>query len=169
MARTLDALDAALNAPASSEQSGQQAQAGKTPSPQAAGQTSQSAQTSAAQSTDAKSAPSSMAQAQSAMAAAAQAAAAQARAARSEAGTPNQAGQPQPGLQAASKDGVQAAQGSGPRGALADAKNKAGEWGKLPKQMAEQLTQGQREGIAGEYRNQVETYYRAIAEKSKKQ
>ena len=43
------------------------------------------------------------------------------------------------------------------------------DWGKLPKQMAEQLTQGQREGIAGEYRNQVETYYRAIAEKSKKQ
>ena len=112
-----------------------------------------------------------MSQAQSALAAAAQAAAAQARAERTaEAGAPGQPGEPQPGsLQAMSKGGVQAATGNGPRGTLAEAKNKAGDWGKLPKQMAEQLTQGQREGMAGEYRNQVETYYRVIAEKSKKQ
>ena len=112
-----------------------------------------------------------MSQAQSALAAAAQAAAAQARAERTaEAGQPGQPGQPQPGsLQAVSKGGSQSPSGAAQRGALAEAKNKAGDWGKLPKQMAEQLAQGQREGIAGEYRNQVETYYRAIAEKSKKQ
>ena len=51
---------------------------------------------------------------------------------------------------------------------LADAKNKAGDWGKLPKQVAEQLNQGRQEAVAGEYRNQIETYYRVIAEKSKK-
>jgi hypothetical protein len=44
-----------------------------------------------------------------------------------------------------------------------------GEWGKLPKQMAEQLTRGQSEGVAAEYRQQVETYYRVIAERAKKQ
>jgi len=112
-----------------------------------------------------------MQQAQNALAAAAQAAAAQARADRaSESGQPGQPGQPQPGsLQAIAKGGAQSQNGNTPHGALAEAKNKAGDWGKLPKQMAEQLAQGQREGIAGEYRNQVETYYRAIAEKSKKQ
>ncbi len=77
----------------------------------------------------------------------AQAAAAAQRAARSDA---NQPGDPQEGgLQAASKGGAQMQNGNGPHGALAEAKNKAGDWGKLPKQMAEQLTQGQREGIAG--------------------
>jgi hypothetical protein len=53
-------------------------------------------------------------------------------------------------------------------GQLPGAKSKGGEWGKLPKKMAEQLTRGQSEAVAGEYRNQVETYYRVIAEKSKK-
>ena len=183
MARALDALDAALNAPASAPgQTAQQGQAGQPQGdqngqpqqgPQASGNQSQAQQTSAAQAAGNQPAPqsNSMAQAQSALAAAAQAAAAQARAERTaEAGQPGQPGQPQPGsLQAASKSGAQSSDATGPRGALAEAKNKAGDWGKLPKQMAEQLTQGQREGIAGEYRNQVETYYRVIAEKSKKQ
>jgi hypothetical protein len=172
MARTLDALDAALNAPAPGEGQTAQAQPGQPQSAQASGNTSQAQQASPAQSPGGKPAPqsNSMAQAQSAMAAAAQAAAAAARAARSEAGAPDKPGQPQPGgLQALSKGGVQSADGTGPRATLAEAKNKAGEWGKLPKQMAEELTQGRQEGIAGEYRNQVETYYRVIAEKSKKQ
>jgi hypothetical protein len=34
--------------------------------------------------------------------------------------------------------------------------------------VAAELSQGQRENVAGEYRNQVETYYRVIAEKSRK-
>jgi len=134
---------------------------------QASQQRSQSSQTSAAQQAGNKPAPQSSAAAK-AQAAMAQAAAAAQRAARSEAGPPDQPGEPQQGdLKAMSKGGAQ--QGAnGQHGPLAEAKNKAGDWGKLPKQMAEQLTQGQREGMAGEYRNQVETYYRVIAEKSKK-
>ncbi|MDR3401500.1 MAG: hypothetical protein P4L99_03290 [Chthoniobacter sp.] len=179
MARTLDALDAALNSHAGAEE--QQAKAGGEQSgksgeqngkqgqdAQASQQKSQSAQSSAAQSAGSKPATQSSA-ASKAQAAMAQAAAAAQRAARSESGAPNQPGDPQQGgLQAASKGGAQSPGTNGPHGALGEAKNKAGDWGKLPKQMAEQLTEGQREGIAGEYRNQVETYYRAIAEKSKK-
>jgi hypothetical protein len=171
MARTLDALDAALHSQAgNAEQQGKSGTAPGQKAQQSQG-TSQAPQTSAAQAASSKPMPQSnaLSQAQSAMNAAAQAAAAQARASRMESGSPDQPGQPQPGnLQAASKDGMQAAAANGPHGALGEAKNAAGDWGKLPKQMAEQLTQGEREGMAGEYRNQVETYYRAIAEKSKK-
>ena len=103
------------------------------------------------------------------MAQAAQAAAAAMKAGRSEAAS-EQPGGPmaQGGQQALSKGGAKAQASPLSHSALAEAKNKAGEWGKLPKQMAEQLAQGQREGVAGEYRNQIETYYRVIAEKSKK-
>jgi hypothetical protein len=44
-----------------------------------------------------------------------------------------------------------------------------GEWGKLPKKLADQLTKGQQEAIAGDYRQAVETYYKVIAERAKKQ
>ena len=110
-----------------------------------------------------------MSAAQAAMAAAAQAAAASMKAGRSEQAS-EQPGGPmaQGGQSPMSKGGAQAQAAGVAHGALAEAKNKTGEWGKLPKQMAEQLTQGQREGVAGEYRNQIETYYRVIAEKSKK-
>jgi hypothetical protein len=171
MARTLDALDAAMHAQAGNAE--QQGKEGSAPgqNAQQSQNTSQASQTSAAQSASNKPVPqsNSLAQAKSAMNAAAQAAAAAARSARQEAGSPDQQGQPQPGsLQAESKNGMQAAGANGPHGALGEAKMSGSDWGKLPKQMAEQLTQGEREGIAGEYRNQVETYYRAIAEKSKK-
>ncbi len=187
MARALDALDAALNASANGQsqtaqqegQAGQQQQQGgqngqpQQQGPQPSGNQSQAQQSTPGQPGGNQQASQSnaMQQAQNALAAAAQAAAAQARADRaSESGQPGQPGQPQPGsLQAMAKGGAQSQNGNTPHGALAEAKNKAGDWGKLPKQMAEQLAQGQREGIAGEYRNQVETYYRAIAEKSKKQ
>jgi hypothetical protein len=53
-----------------------------------------------------------------------------------------------------------------PAGAAAATPN--ADWGKLPKKVAEELSQGQRETVSGEYRNQVETYYRVIAERSKK-
>lgn len=43
-----------------------------------------------------------------------------------------------------------------------------GDWGKLPKKLAEQLTNGQTETIPAEYREAVATYYRVVAEKSKK-
>lgn len=46
---------------------------------------------------------------------------------------------------------------------------KKGDWGKLPKKLADQLTKGQQEAIAGDYRQAVETYYKVIAEKAKEQ
>jgi hypothetical protein len=175
MARTLDALDAALHGhtPGDEQQQAaasgtQQAQSGSQQAQgnaQASQRMSQSAQTSAASNAGAKAAPqSAMAQAQSAMQ---QAAAAAARQSRQDAGSPSQAGQQQQGSLQAKSEGGSPSDG-GRHGALGEAKNKPGDWGKLPKQMAEQLSQGQQEGMAGEYRNQVETYYRVIAEKSKK-
>lgn len=178
MARTLDALDAALHSKPGEEdqqqgknggqqnpQNGQQQQ--QQQNAQASQQQSQASQNSPGQQAGNQPSPQSSAAAK-AQAAMAQAAAAAQRAARSEAGQQDQPGEPQQGdLKALSKGGAQQSP-NGPHGALGEAKNKAGDWGKLPKQMAEQLTQGQREGTAGEYRNQVETYYRAIAEKSKK-
>lgn len=46
---------------------------------------------------------------------------------------------------------------------------KHGDWGKLPKKLAEQLTKGQNEDLPADYREAIETYYRVIAERSKKQ
>ena len=46
---------------------------------------------------------------------------------------------------------------------------KRGEWGKLPRKLAEQLTKGQQEAIAADYREAVDAYYRVIAEKAKQQ
>ena len=105
---------------------------------------------------------------QSAMAAAAQAAANAMKSARSE--TPSQ----KPGQETKSElldrsEGGTIAQGGKPYQTPGEAKNgKVGDWGKLPKQVAEELTQGQREAVAGEYRSQIETYYRVIAERAKK-
>jgi len=157
MARTLDALDAALNASASSAASGAEA----APSPaegQAEGQ--QPGQPSPA-----------MSQAQAAMAAAAQAAAAAMKASRAESSAPAPPGEPSKSeMMVASKSGARADGPGTAYGQPPDAKNlRAGEWGKLPKKVAEELTQGQRESVAGEYRNQIETYYRVIAERAKKQ
>jgi len=45
---------------------------------------------------------------------------------------------------------------------------KQGDWGKLPKQLAKDLSKGQSAAIPGDYREAIETYYRVIAEKSKK-
>ena len=42
-----------------------------------------------------------------------------------------------------------------------------GEWGKLPPKLAQGLTEGQREGMAGEYRAMVDTYFKVIAERAK--
>ena len=161
MARSLDALDAALNAtasatpPAEGEPAGEQQPAA--PAPGSASLAEQAAQAAAA------------ARSQAAMAAAAQAAAARMRSAR--AGNESEKPGDVPGSKATAKstagakiDGEHVAYGK-----TADAKNlKTGEWGKLPKKVAEELNQGQRENVAGEYRTQVETYYRVIAEKSKK-
>ena len=149
MARALDSLDAALNSqPPTSAQAPQ-------PAPSAGD------------------APPQMAQAKESLAAAAKAAAAALRASRSESVAPPTAASSvavSTSDQAKSLEGMKAdEQGSeyqSPAGATAPTVK--ADWGKLPKKVAEELSQGQRETIAGEYRNQVETYYRVIAERSKK-
>jgi len=171
MARTLDALDAALNAeppadgesPDGSQQpNGQQAQQGQQGKDGKPGEqkSQQPGQQPGQQ----------MSSAQQAMNNAAKAAAAAMRASRSPKPTQNQ-GDPTNDdgpEQQVSRSGAQAQAAGKAYGKLQNAGGKAGEWGKLPKQVAEQLTRGQNENVAGEYRNQVETYYKVIAEKSKK-
>ncbi|HYR58008.1 MAG TPA: hypothetical protein VEO95_05245, partial [Chthoniobacteraceae bacterium] len=161
MARTLDSLDAALhsepeeaaNQEGKQTAQGQQGQQGKPQTGKQAGQEQGQK----------------MSQAQQAMNSAAQAAAAAMRASRAQKPEQNQ-GEPndEGPEQAVSRDGAQAQAAGKAHGKLQDAKGKSGDWGKLPKQVAEQLTRGQNENVAGEYRNQVETYYKVIAEKSKK-
>ena len=185
MARALDMLDTALNSQADSaeqgesgqpqmaqNQEGQQAQQNQPgqqgpPKPGQPGQPGKPGQQGkAGQAQDAAS--QAMAQAQAAMAAAAQSAANAMKSARSE--TPSQ----KPGQETKSElldrsEGGTIAQGGKAYQTPGEAKNgKVGDWGKLPKQVAEELTQGQREAVAGEYRSQIETYYRVIAEKAKK-
>jgi len=169
MARALDSLDAALhsqNQNSSSDSAAQNAQNQPKQQQQPGGQGSPESQQ------QSQSSAQSMAQAQQAMGSAAQAAAAAMRATRSQPPSDQQnAATAKGGLQAVSKGGAQAnaaAPGAGgllPQAGLA-AKN--GDWGKLPKKMADQLSQGQQETVAPEYRNQVETYYRVIAERAKK-
>ena len=104
------------------------------------------------------------------MAAAAQAAAAAMRANRSEnsstqPGSLLSANQSDKSLGGAKADGAALAAGN-----LPDAAGlKRGDWGKLPKKLADQLTKGSHEAIPGDYRQAVETYYRVLAEKAKKQ
>ena len=50
-----------------------------------------------------------------------------------------------------------------------DLENKAEfEWSRLPPKLAKDLMDGRREAVSGEYRNRVEAYFRAMAEKSRK-
>jgi hypothetical protein len=176
MARTLDALDAALNNPAST--AGQEAQKGQQgqqtaqnaqgqPQP---GQPNQQGQPQPAQQGQPQQQSQAMAQAQSAMQQAAQAAQQAMQQARAQEGM-QQPGEPPMGDQQEKSLAGANAQGPGSAyGAIPDARNlKPGDWGKLPKQMVEQLTRGQGEAVPAEYRNQVETYYRVIAERAKKQ
>ena len=52
---------------------------------------------------------------------------------------------------------------------LADLENKSKlEWSRLPPKLAKDLMDGRREAVSGEYRNRVEAYFRAMAEKSRK-
>ncbi len=41
------------------------------------------------------------------------------------------------------------------------------EWGRLPPKLARDLMDGRREAVSGEYRNRVEAYFRAMAEKAR--
>ena len=52
---------------------------------------------------------------------------------------------------------------------IADLENKSKlEWSQLPPKLAKDLMDGRREAVSGEYRNRVEAYFRAMAEKSQK-
>ena len=162
MARALDALDQQINgqppagdaAQASAPPAGQPGEAKSghgSPEPTAPGEAA--------------------AAAQAAMAQAAQAAAAAMRQGRAQQGM---AQTPSSLLsQAPSEKSAGGAQGQMPApdyDLRTDAQGlKHGEWGKLPKKLAEQLTKGQQEAIAGDYRQAVETYYKVIAEKAKEQ
>lgn len=42
-----------------------------------------------------------------------------------------------------------------------------GDWGKLPPKLARDLMESQREGVSGEYREMVELYFRAVADKAR--
>ena len=57
--------------------------------------------------------------------------------------------------------------GQMPEGQLPNALLKPGEWGKLPPRLAKDLMESQREGVSGEYRHMVETYFRVIAERAR--
>ncbi len=163
MARTLDALDAALHSdPNLQRPDAQQGKPGQgqgqgeakngKPSPDAAAQQA-------------------MAQAQNALAAAGQAAAQAMRSQRGDSPAKSASEEIAQGdFQAKSQGGVRGDAPNMAYGALPEvAKAKANNWGKLPKKMAEELSHGQSESVPGEYRNQIETYYRVIAEKAKQQ
>ncbi|MBT3636055.1 MAG: hypothetical protein HN531_03880 [Opitutae bacterium] len=52
---------------------------------------------------------------------------------------------------------------------IADLENNSKlEWSRLPPKLAKDLMDGRREAVSGEYRNRVEAYFRAMAEKSRK-
>jgi hypothetical protein len=166
MARTLDSLDAALHSEApDNAEKGEGAQKAQSAQGQQQEQQPGKGQQQGAQPGQGKE----MAQAKQAMNSAAQAAAAAMRAARGQKPAENSVDPTDDGPeQAVSRMGSKAQGDAKAYSKLGDARGKEGDWGKLPKKVAEQLTRGQNENVAGEYRNQVETYYRVIAEKSKK-
>ena len=99
----------------------------------------------------------------------AQAAMAQARLARGPAKPGSPKGMPPKASEMEKSLGGAGSPTGGPGGAVPEMANlKKGGWGKLPPKLAEDLTKAQAESIPGEYREAVETYYRVIAEKSKK-
>jgi len=60
------------------------------------------------------------------------------------------------------------ARGGGSKGLLpGEVARDGGDWGRLPPKVAQGLAEGQREGVAGEFRQQVELYFKIVAEKAK--
>ena len=67
---------------------------------------------------------------------------------------------------------------SGGEGNSADAKayalnttadaNEGKEWGKLPPKVAKDIIEARRQGVAPEYRSAIESYYKAIADRARK-
>jgi hypothetical protein len=151
MARALDSLDAATRG-----------ETPETPKGAAPGQKERPAQNAS----DSEPTPQAMARAQAAVNAAVESAKAAQRTARARQGaaaraTPNAAGAVGSGI--GSEGRAERAPATLPPSVGAP----AGDWGKLPKQVAEGLSQGRNEKVSGDYRAQIETYYRVISEKSK--
>jgi hypothetical protein len=102
------------------------------------------------------------------MAAMAQAAMAEMRQSRNPMPSPMKGMPPKKTQMAESKGGAGSEVG-GPQGAVPGLLAlKPGDWGKLPPKLAEDLNKAKSEAVPGDYREAVETYYRVIAEKSKK-
>jgi len=168
MARALDALDQQLHQPANGQQAAPGQQAGQQPTQP--GQPGQPENGQPGQPENGQ--PGQPNAGQAAMAQAAQAAANAMRQARAQQSM-------EQGMPDAAKG--QAIRDKSEHGALVDGEAgaykldataqglKKGEWGKLPKKLADQLTKGQQEAVAGDYRQAVETYYKVIAERAKKQ
>ena len=166
MARALDALDQQLNGQAQSPSAGQQAsQPGQSQPGQS--QPGEQGQPSSEQGQQ----PGSPSAAQSALAQAAQAAQASMRQSRAQQGMAQTPGSLVSQSQSEKSEGGAQANAAGLDYKLSTntAGLKKGDWGKLPKKLADQLTKGQQEAIAGDYRQAVETYYKVIAEKAKDQ
>jgi len=103
------------------------------------------------------------------MAAMAQAAMAQARLARGPAMPGSFKGMPPKMSEMAESKGGAGSPTGPPAGAPPElAELKKGGWGKLPPKLAEDINKGLSQPVPEEYREAVETYYRVIAEKSKK-
>ncbi len=153
LARALDRLDSALNDPSSPKAPEGKAQSGK----------EQPAQPQPGDK------PNSLAARAAAAAAMAEAAKAQQQAmaaARADGNVPGEkptSESPGDGKSGAKINAGEMAQGQVPE----LRKARAGEWGKLPPKLAQGLTEGQREGMAGEYRAMVDTYFKVIAERAK--
>ena len=147
LARTLDSLDAALNGAAPA--AGPSAQSAPSqPGQPASGQPGSTAQNTAA----------------IAATAAAHAQSATMAEARANGLAPGQQPLASGGSQGSGAE--VAANGRGME-ALPTVKPTAGHWGKLPPKLAHDLLDSQHEGVGGEYREMVDLYYRAIAEKAR--
>ena len=56
---------------------------------------------------------------------------------------------------------------AGSKGLPADKRGGAGDWGSLPKRLATDMVEGKRESAPSEYRDSVEAYFRAVAERAR--
>jgi len=142
LARALDSLDTTLNPTTAPASPATQAQPGQ---PAEAGQPIQNAATQAAK-------------------AAAQAQASSMRAARSQGLAP---GEPPiaPGISAGG--GLNGRAPGSETAAVPEVNPTGGNWGKLPPKLARDLIDSQREGVSGQYREMVDMYFRALADKAR--
>jgi hypothetical protein len=56
---------------------------------------------------------------------------------------------------------------AGAKGLPGGKRGGAGDWGNLPKRLATDMLEGKRESAPSEYRDSVEAYFRAVAERAR--